>query len=140
MADRGTVEKILFVTVPLLASALGWALLLRFSPVKNSRDLLNRLLASFASSLTLGVVCAVLMQRHTPWLGAGVEQLATDLGLPAGLGVLWINAVAFAVTGLPGWWIMTGLTAWLERRGKNLVESVLDAAADKVAPHAKTDE
>lgn len=132
MAERGTIEKVLFVSVPLLASALGWALMLRFSPVKNNKDLLNRLLASFASSLTLGVVCVVLLQQHAPWLGLGVERLAIDFGLPAGFGLLWINAVAFAITGLPGWWIMTGISAWLERRAANLVQSVLDAAADKI--------
>lgn len=132
MPERNAVEKAVFVIVPLMASALGWALMLRFSPVRDSRDLLNRLLASFASSLTLGVLLVVMLNRHLPWLAAGVEASMQSMGLGPGFGHVWINAVAFAVTGIPGWWIMTGVSSWLDRRAKNLVESMLDAAADRV--------
>lgn len=128
MPDRSIVEKSSIIAIPILANIIGWLIMLQFLPVKNNRDILNRLLASFASSCTIGAFTLFYAINNFPGIFDGAHRLMADFGWPPMLGELWIIGAIFAITGIPGWWIIAGVASWLDQRGESMVKALLDNA------------
>ena len=128
MIDKEEVLKIASLAIPPAASIFSGVLMLNWSPPKNTRDLVNRLMASFLSSFTIGTSVLIYLTKHTSVLtDAGIMSSAV-FGEP-NIGKILVSGSVFAVTGLVGWAIVSGAAKWLNKHGDSVIERALNKAS-----------
>lgn len=126
------IDAVFVLVLPYLINFIVWILLLKLYPAKTSRDIASRLLATFLCSFIFGTMAYVYIHASHNGIITSAETVAAHFGLPSVYGSGLVLSWVYAITGLPGWWIVAGITSWLQKRSRLFVHNMLDKTADKI--------
>lgn len=128
-------SKFAIFGLPIAASLLAVGLGLRVVPLKKGnelKDAVNRLIGAFATSIALGVFALVFLKNSIPWLFPQAADLAVYLGLHQDIGTYSVMGVVFMICGLPGWWAVSAIVLWFERRKNKDIQEMIKDVSDQL--------